>query len=229
MLPRGLSVTTSTAVRERRLADLLAGRDPAELGLPQAVEDAQIVGSLELSGVCATPEDVREARGGGGPAAVRALLLAHRAVPRDAPVSLSALKAWHETALGAPSRLRSTERPDWPGSAPVAFIESRLGILEHWLEAGSGRELKPSQAGALVLARLLEIRPFEEGNGRVARLAASHLMVRGGARPPILRGADGERLAATVQAAFQLVTEPLGALLDEASDRSLDVMIQALA
>ena len=53
-------------------------------------------------------------------------------------------------------------------------------------------------------------------------------MVRAGARPPILVGADGPRIEACLQAAFQLSTEPLTRLLDEASERALDVMIQAL-
>jgi len=71
--------------------------------------------------------------------------------------------------------------------------------------------------------------PFDEGNGRVARLAASHLMVRAGARPPILVAADEARLRQALQSAFQLHTEPLAALLEEASERSLDVMTRALA
>ena len=74
----------------------------------------------------------------------------------------------------------------------------------------------------------MEILPFERGNGRVARLAASHLMVQGGARPPILVGTDRPRLDEALQAAFQLQTEPLAALLDEASERVLDVMIRTL-
>ena len=40
--------------------------------------------------------------------------------------------------------------------------------------------------------------------------------------------ADAPRLIAGLQAAFALHTEPLGTLLDEASGRALDVMIQAL-
>jgi hypothetical protein len=53
-------------------------------------------------------------------------------------------------------------------------------------------------------------------------------MVRAGARPPILRGGDAPRLRAALEAAFQLHTEPLAALLEEASERSLDVMIEVL-
>jgi Fic family protein len=107
-------------------------------------------------------------------------------------------------------------------------VASRLEILEQWLQVESSRELGPAQAGALVLARLVEILPFDDGNGRVSRLAASHLMVRAGARAPILVADDEPRLREALQAAFQLQTEPLARLLDEAAERSLDVMIEAL-
>jgi Fic family protein len=111
----------------------------------------------------------------------------------------------------------------------VEFIASRLAILEQWLAVESSRELKPAQAGALAMARIVEILPFAAGNGRVARLAASHLMVRAGARPPVLVGTDAVRLEASLRAAFQLSTEPLTSLLEEASERALDVMIGLLA
>jgi hypothetical protein len=53
-------------------------------------------------------------------------------------------------------------------------------------------------------------------------------MVRADRRPPILVGADGPYLLACLRAAFRLDTEPLVSLIAEASDRALDVMIQAL-
>jgi len=70
--------------------------------------------------------------------------------------------------------------------------------------------------------------PPKPGDELGCRLAASHLMVRGGVRPPILVGADRARLEECLQAAFRLSTEPLVALLEEASERALDVAIQAL-
>jgi hypothetical protein len=225
---RGLNLSTSSAVKEKRLTALLAGRDPASIGrLEEAVEEAQIVGSLELAGVAATADDVRSARQGSGPDSVRRLLAARQVIPPGAPFSVAAVVAWHRAAC-PPGGFRTTPRPDAPVSSPVEFIESRLGILEQWINTDSRRQLKPAQAGALALARILEILPFTEGNGLVSRLAASHLMTQGGARPPILLGTDAARLGDAVHAAFQLATEPLAALLDEASGRCLDVMIRAL-
>ncbi|HYU42091.1 MAG TPA: hypothetical protein VEQ84_08065, partial [Vicinamibacteria bacterium] len=91
------------------------------------------------------------------------------------------------------------------------------------------RELKAAQQGALVYARIMEILPFDRGNGLVARLAASHLMTRAGSRRPILVGGDAGRLEEALQAAFQLQTEPLARLLDDAAERALDVLIGALS
>ena len=112
--------------------------------------------------------------------------------------------------------------------APARFVPTRLQNLEEWLNVGSGVALKPAQQGALALARIVEILPFDDGNGRVARLAASHVMVRAGARPPVLLGEDGPRLVEALQSAFQLQTAALASLLDEAAERALDVMIRAI-
>lgn len=210
-------MTSSVPVRERRLAELLQGRDPAALGLREAVEEAQARGSLELAGLSPDAENVKRLRD------------AVRAVPASAPLTIAALRAWHAAVMGEASRFRNTPASgDRPGAAPPEFIEGRLAILEQWMDAESRRQLKPEQAAALGFTRVLEILPFERGNGRVARLAASHLMVQAGARPPILEGGDRERLDAALASAFQFATEPLASLLDQASSRALDVMIRAL-
>ena len=90
------------------------------------------------------------------------------------------------------------------------------------------RELSPVRSAALALARVVEILPFDDGNGRVSRLAASRLMVLGGLRPPVLVKGDRPRLEFAIARAFQLDTAPLAALLEEASYRCLDVMIRTL-
>jgi hypothetical protein len=228
---RGLRLAPRASHKERRLAALREGRGPAEPSLQEAVEDAQLLGSLNLSGFDFAWEEVKASRRG-EPAhpAISGLRRASMAVDARAPFSVASLLAWHEAAVGAAPGYRQTDRlrADAPAPAPPGRIAGRLGILDQWLNAASGHELKPVQQGALVLARLVEILPFEDGNGRVSRLAASHLMVRAGMRPPILVGGDGPRLIHCLGAAFQLHLEPLASLLEEASERSLDVMIRTL-
>jgi hypothetical protein len=142
---------------------------------------------------------------------------------------VAAVRAWHE-ALAGPAGFRRAERErDGAPTAPAALVESRLATLGEWLETVGTRDLQPEQAAGLALARLVEILPFDDANGRVSRLAASHVMVRGGMRPPILVAGDKRRLHASLDAAFRLETEPVVALLVEASGRALDVMIQTLS
>jgi hypothetical protein len=213
-----LRITTSPALKEKRLQGLLGPRREDDPSLRAAVEAAQVRGSLELAGLADAPAETVALRG------------ALRAVDLRAPLSLGALGTWQAALTGGNGAWRTSEREreGGPPPAPARFVETRLQLLEQWLGEESSHELKPAQRGALVLARIIEVMPFESANGRVARLAASHVMVRAGARPPLLNGADDERLRAALQAAFQLHTEPLCALLDEASARAVDVMIAAL-
>ena len=214
-----LRLVPSAALFEKRLRTLLGERrEEDEPRLRQAVEEAQVQGSLALAGREATPEEVAR------------LHAALRAVPPSAPLTAEALLAWNAAATGRPAAWRRQERTreGGPPPAPAAFVESRVRVLEQWIAEPSGRELSPAQGAALVLARIHEILPFDEGNGLVARLAASHLMVRAGARPPVLVGEDRVRLDAALLAAYQLETEPLCRVLEEASARALEVMVRAL-
>ena len=190
---------------------------------------AQVAGSLALSGLPATIEDVRAAiTGGAASPEVSGLLRALAAVDPGRPSPWP--RSWPGTApRPAPTGFRSTDAGAAGGTppAPPDFIAGRLDIFEQWMNAPSAAELTASQQGALALARVVEVKPFDDGNGRVARLAASHLMVKAGARPPILVAGDAARLEQALRAAFQLHTEPLAALLDEAAERALDVLIRA--
>jgi Fic family protein len=226
-----LRLQPSAAVKEKRLSALLEERGlrAEDAGLAGLVEDAQLLGSLELSGLRFSWDEVRSSRvTGQGPAEVLALRRARAAVPAEAPFSLDALRAWHEAVAGKEGLRRGEREREGATPAPPGLVEGRLATLAEWLEVAGPRDLTPDQAAAVALARLVEILPFEDANGRVSRLAASHLMVRGGMRPPILVAGDAPRLRAALESAFRLETEPLVALLAEASGRALDVMIQTL-
>jgi hypothetical protein len=212
------------ALLERRLA----GRDPTALGLPEVVRDAHLMGSLELAGVALSWESIRSPA---PPEEARRLRRALEAVSPERPFGISALLAWHAALEGGDGVLRSADRsrPLPPPPAPGAFVRSRLEILEQWIAAPSGAELDPSARAALVMARIVEILPFDRMNGRVARLAASHQLARAGLGLPVLVAGDAPRIEASLQAAFRLDTRPLGELLREASERGLDVMLQSLA
>jgi len=168
-----LRVGVSLVHRERRLAELLAGREHERAGLEELVEDAALLGSLELAGCAPTWDEVRASRAGEAPPAVAGLRRARAAVERQAPLTRRALLAWHASLGLEPAGFRRGARAEGrqPAGAPAEFVASRLELLESWLAEASGADLQPAQAGALALARLCEIAPFEDGNGRVARLA----------------------------------------------------------
>ena len=227
-----LRLQPSAAVKEKRLAVLLEGRglSPDDAELAGIVQDAQLLGSLELSGLRFTWDEVRASRvAGEGPAQVLALRRARAVVPADAPFSLDAIRAWHEALAGPVGLRRGVREREGVAPAPAELVEARLATLAGWLEVAGPRDLTPDQVAAVALARLVEILPFDDANGRVSRLAASHLMVRGGLRPPILVAGDAPRLRADLESAFRLETEALVALLVEASGRARDVMIQTLS
>jgi len=149
--------------KRRRLDAVLQGRDPHDLALPEVVRDAQVLGSLELAGLDFSWDDVRSARVevAGAPPEIARLQRAPGAVPAEAPFTVTALLAWHEATTGGSAGLRTVDvrGPAPPPPAPAAFVPSRLVILERWLSEQSTTELRPAGRGALVLARLLEIRP----------------------------------------------------------------------
>jgi Fic family protein len=230
-----IELTVSASARRQRLSQLLTERkrradDPLLL---RAVRDAQLIGSLALAGLDASPADLAAAAGeplSGDAGPVARLLHAHAAVDPEAPFSAAAVLTWHQAATGCEGyRTAERSREAAPPPAPPGLIAERLANLEEWMQSVSGRELSPAGAAALAMARIAEIAPFDDGNGRISRLAASHIMVARGALPPIFEARDRERLIGVLGAAFRLETAPLVALLEQASDRSLDVMIGLLA
>ncbi len=107
-----LRVGVSLVHRERRLAELLAGREHERAGLEELVEDAALLGGLELAGCAPTWDEVRASRAGEAPPAVAGLRQARAAVEPQA---------------------RSRAGPCWPGtrrwgwSQPVSGVEHARG------------------------------------------------------------------------------------------------------
>jgi len=204
------------------------GRAADDEELRETVEDAWLLGNLELSGLGVPWEEVRRSRReDAGSEAARALRRARAAVPPGTSIGLDVMLTWHRELGGGGFRRLPREREGAP-TAPPELIPSRLALLEEWLQTPSAGDLAPPAMAALVLARIVEVLPFDDGNGRVSRLAATHVMVSGGGRPPILVAGDRPRLEAALSAAFRFDTAPLASLLEEASLRVVDVMIQAL-
>ena len=212
-----LRLEPSAALREKRLMRLLGerGLDRRDDRLVRIVEDAMLVGSLELAGIRLSWEESRAP--GGGPAELVALRRARATAP-SGPLTVEALQRWH-AAIAGPAGFRTRDEParsGAPPASPIAFIADRLAGLVEWLDAPGAGELAAEQKAAVALARIVEIRPFDDANGRVSRLAAAHLLERAGLGPPILVAGDASRLQAALEAAFRLETGPLVELVREA-------------
>src|SRR5262249_1323480 len=108
-MERVIRLTASASLKEKRLQGLLEGRSPVEPRLSEAVEDAQILGSLELAGLSATLPELEAARQGGeAPAAVVRLLKALRAVDARAPFGVAALRSWSAAVSGGAGSWRTS-------------------------------------------------------------------------------------------------------------------------
>src|SRR5213593_3649615 len=121
--PRLLRLAPSAALKEKRLAALLEGREADVPRVDEAVRRAQASGSLDLSGIEATPQETDR------------LLRAQAIVDAQAPFTVDALLAWHRAATGAATGLRAVPRAreGGPPPAPPEFVATRLQNLQEWL------------------------------------------------------------------------------------------------
>src|SRR6266545_1997641 len=116
----GLRLAPSAAMKEKRLAALLAGRD--------AAADPALAEAL-LAGKAGTPEEADAAAALG-----RALF----AVDARAPLTVEAILTWQAALTGERAlRRQARDRPGGPPPAPPEFVASRLAILQEWLGGDS--------------------------------------------------------------------------------------------
>ena len=102
-------------------------------------------------------------------------------------------------------------------TSPVAAEHLPL-ILEgacRWFNAESFAELNPAEQAAIVLLRLIELRPFEQANERLALVAASLFTMRSGLPPIIIRPEQRDRYLDAVDEGLRANTKLLVELIAE--------------
>jgi Fic family protein len=85
-----------------------------------------------------------------------------------------------------------------------------------WFNSDSFHEMHEVEKTALMLMKMVDIFPFEEGNGRTLRLFANFFLLKTGYPPAIIPSARAGQYAAAIQNSFRFHTQPLIDLLTEA-------------
>ena len=73
---------------------------------------------------------------------------------------------------------------------PWRTVPGRLDAFAQWYD-GSKKELNPAELAAVAHYRFASIRPFGDGNGRIARLIMNHTLHKNGYPMFVVRPADG--------------------------------------
>jgi Fic family protein len=117
---------------------------------------------------------------------------------------------------------------------PAQAIPSRMAEYTAWLartgdDQAVGRGLHPVARAAHAHFWLVDIHPFVDGNGRVARLLMNLLLFQAGYPIAIIRQEDGAAYHAALEAGHESRLDPFLLLVAEAVDRTLDMFLAATA
>ncbi len=116
----------------------------------------------------------------------------------------------------------NTGRHAFPSPAEVPAL---MGDFSQWL---GGSPDSPASAFA-AHRRLVEIHPFDDGNGRTARLLMNLVLIRGAYPPVAVRPADRPAYVAALQAGNEAFDHLLYERLDATLDEYLDAARQSVA
>lgn len=108
--------------------------------------------------------------------------------------------------------------------------EIPLAILEgacQWFSADSFAELHPIEQAGIVLLRLIDLHPFDQGNEQTALVAASLFTLRSGL-PPIIIGIETQpAYRAALDEGIRMNTKPMVELIAESIEKTLDLNLAA--
>ncbi|HYP29428.1 MAG TPA: Fic family protein [Blastocatellia bacterium] len=114
-------------------------------------------------------------------------------------------------------------------AAPPEYLPAMVESACLWFTAGSFEEMHPLEQAAIVHLRLIEIRPFEEGNEELSLVAASLFTLRGGLPPVIIPQEMTNAYRDAVDEGFRMNTRPMVELMARAAEKTLSEMIEIAA
>jgi Fic family protein len=124
--------------------------------------------------------------------------------------------------IGAVTIAGATHTPPEAIDVPRSMSE-----LVRWLGANQ-RRLHPVELAALVHHRLANIHPFNDGNGRTARLVMNCLLMRSGFPLAVILKNDRKKYYRVLQRADRGAPAPFVLLVAQAVERSLDLYLRTV-
>lgn len=113
-----------------------------------------------------------------------------------------------------------------PEHAAATRLIAKLQSACHWFAADSFTELHPSEQAAIVLMRLLELRPFEKGNTQTAFAASSLFTLRSGLPPVIMSSNLQAPFRAALSEGMKMNTKPMVDLVAQALVTTIGEMVE---
>jgi Fic family protein len=111
---------------------------------------------------------------------------------------------------------------------PPAFeVPALVSELMDWLQRNPD-ELRPIEVAAVFHHKLVSIHPFDDGNGRVARLLMNLLLIKNGYPLTVIRKVDRRRYYDTLAKADQGNLKPFVNFVARCVEQSLDLCLNAV-
>lgn len=155
--------------------------------------------------------------------AVRSLAEAHGRAASLTPSLLLRLHSGSEQHAFSSNDLSKQPTPE---QASATRLLGRLESVCHWFTAESFAELHPAEQASIVLLRLLELKPFDEGNTRTALAASSLFALRSQLPPIIIKPEMQVAYQAALNEGGKMNTKPMVDLVAEALVKTAGELVE---
>lgn len=216
---------------QKELAAIQLSRDQKQ-DLDRWVDAGFASAALGLEGIAVSREKVEGVMAGSAPAAAAApedksgiasvldAISAIRSLAAENGLAASLTPALLITLHSSSDEHELSHKESGGAQSPLDAVAAsrfaKLGSACHWFAAESFEELHPAEQAAIVLMRLIELKPFEEGNTRTALAASSLFTLRSGLPPIIMGSSLHAAYRAALNEGMKMNTKPMVDLVAQA-------------
>jgi Fic family protein len=143
------------------------------------------------------------------------LLEIHRLMLAGIHASAGSYRQQHKDSLG------EGHEPTAPELVPPV-VENAL----EWFQSPSFGEMHEVEKAALMLIKLVDIQPFDEGDGRTLRLFSNFFLLKAEYPPAIIPPDQASQYAVAIQKSLSLQTQPIIDLIAEAVEHGLAYLLE---